>query len=49
MKIVKPTADSLTVFCIASGLQIQVCVKLSDFCSIGLHKFGLLVFGSLGE
>jgi hypothetical protein len=49
MKIMKPAADSLAVFNIAPGLYVQVFVKLSDFCSMGLRKFGFLVFGSLGE
>jgi hypothetical protein len=39
----------LVVLCIAVGLQIQICVNLSDLGSKGLRKSYLLLFGFLSK
>jgi hypothetical protein len=49
MKLVKPMAHSLEVFCIAVDLQIQICVKLSDLGSMGVRKSFFVMFGFLSK
>jgi hypothetical protein len=45
VKLAKPVVHILAIFCIATYLQIQICVKLSELGSMGLHKICLVMFG----